>query len=73
MEQCDHRLDACLAKVVYEFDVVLKTFLIDRVIAATKWDNSGPREGKTVRFCAQLLQKINVLGRAVVGVARHLS
>jgi hypothetical protein len=73
VEECDHRLDACLAKVIDKFDIVLEAFLVDGVIPSTKWDDAGPRQREAVRFCAQFLQKVNVLGSSVVGVTGHLS
>jgi hypothetical protein len=42
MEERDHRLDASLAKVVYEFDVVLEAFLVYGVIASAERDDARP-------------------------------
>lgn len=42
VEECDHRLDACLTKVVDEFDIVLEAFLVHGVVASAQWDDAGP-------------------------------
>lgn len=37
-----HRLDACSSQVFGEFDVMIDTLLVDRIIASTKWDDTRP-------------------------------
>lgn len=48
VEQRNHRLDACLDKIVHKLDVMLETFLVDRIIASTERDDAGPREREAI-------------------------
>jgi len=60
-------------QVVHEVDVVVNAFLIDRVTSAAPWDDAGPRDGKSIYLCAQVLEKFYVFGSAVIGVAGHIA
>jgi hypothetical protein len=73
MKQRYHGLDACGTEIVDQLDVVLQTFIVDGVVAAAERYDAGPREGKAVRFCANILQEGNVLVSAVVGIACNFS
>jgi len=73
VKQRYHRFDGCGAEVVDQLDVVLQTLLVHRVVASAEGDDTGPREGKAVGFCADFFQKSNILVSAVVGIAGHIA
>lgn len=73
VEERDHGLDAGGEQVVDELDVEVETGLVDWVVAAAKRDHTRPRDGEAVGLRAGLLEKVDILGRAVVGVAGHVA
>ena len=73
VEERDHGGDAGIEKVVNKLDVVVQALLVDGVVAATEWDHARPGDGEAVGFCAGLLQELNVLRNAVVGVAGDIT
>lgn len=73
VEERDHGGDAGIEEVVDELDVVIQTLLVDGVVAATERDNARPGDGKAVSLGAGLLQELNVLRNAVVGVAGDIT
>jgi hypothetical protein len=73
VEESDHGDDAGIEEVVNELDVVVQALLVDGVVAASEWDHARPGNGKAVGLCAGLLQELNVLRDAVVGVAGDIS
>ncbi|KAI9166743.1 Solute carrier RCH1 [Paramyrothecium foliicola] len=68
VQQSDERGDAGLEQVINELDVVVKTSLVDWVVAATLGNNSSPRKGEAVGLGADVLQKGNVFAGTVVRV-----
>lgn len=60
VKERNHRLDVVREEFVYEVNVVLQTFLVDWVIAATEWDHAGPGDTEPVRLCSKRLQQRNV-------------
>lgn len=73
VEERDHGGDARIEEVVDELDVVVQALLVDGVVASTEWDHARPGDGKAVGLCAGLLQELNVLRNAVVGIAGHIT
>lgn len=73
VEERDHGGNAGIEEVVYELDVVVQALLVDGVVASTEWDHARPGDGEAVGLCAGLLQELNVLRNAVVGVTGHIT
>jgi hypothetical protein len=73
VEESDHGGDAGIEEVVDELDVVVQTLLVDGVVAATEGNNARPGDGEAVGLCAGLLQELNILRNAVVGVASDIT
>lgn len=70
VKQSDEGSDASGEEVVTELAVVVKTGLVDGVVAATLGDDARPAQREAVCLRAAFLEKGNILRGAVVGVTR---
>jgi len=69
VEQRDHGRDAGVEQVIDELDVEAEARLVNGVVAAAQRDDARPGDGEAVGLGAGLLEELDVLGGAVVGVA----
>jgi D-ribose pyranose/furanose isomerase RbsD len=73
VEQCDHRLDTVGQQLIDQIDVVLQAFVVDRVVAATEWNDTRPRNTEAVCLSSERLQESYVFLVNVVGVASDIT
>lgn len=73
MKQGDHRCDTRSQKIIDKLHIESQASRIYGVFASTEWNDSRPRDRESVCFCAGELEKSNILGGAVVGVAGYVA
>jgi hypothetical protein len=73
VEQCDHRLDAVGQQLIDKIDVVLQTFVVDRVVAATERNDTRPRNTEAVCLGPERFQESYIFLVDMVGVASDIA
>jgi hypothetical protein len=71
VKQGDEGGDAGVEQIIDELDIVVDSLLVDRVIAAAEGNDARPRDGKAVGSGTEVLEKGDILIRAVVRVAGY--
>jgi hypothetical protein len=73
MEKSDHGLYTVGQQLIDQIDVVLQALVIDRIVTATEWNHSRPRNTESVCLGSERFQKSYIGLVDVVRVASNLA